>query len=525
MQQGEQFRCLRFPRKRFVMEKIEEGRIYCYELEGGYMLKSGRKENGQHGKSHVFELNDCRTIAGNVIPAESQEGVDSQGQPGGNGSPREKGGTMTEYREVPLAAVTPAKDNPRKHVGDIDELAKSVQAVGVLEPLIVVKQATGNQYTIVAGHRRYAAASKAKSKTIPVLVRDLPDAERVEVMLIENLHREDLSPMEEAETYKRLLDLTKGTQRDLANRVGRSQAHVSKRLALLELPKEAVTALTEGKIDVSDAIELTKLKHQPDVKTVLGNMRDGYHPNIKMLVERQNEEQDYREKLAKVVDANKGAVIEERRSSGGARKVTEVGPGTFYGLDKVDVKKHKSEPCHAIIVEWDGAMQEGCSDPSRHGVKDNGRRSSTEKTQKEWREFQKRFKEIREKRRGFVADQLKARQPAAYKQAIMVEALLQHSHADTVKIACGLLGIDPDTTHEVPNYTGPFRSYVTSGPENEARAGLALAFAGGEERLSGSPWGHDEAAEAYLAALRELGYRTTKDERDYAAGKVKTGAY
>ena len=168
-----------------------------------------------------------------------------------------------EVISVALERLVAASDNPRRDVGDVSDLAASIRSVGLLEPLIVCQQGPSEPYLVVAGHRRLAAAALAGLSVVPVIVRRLTDAERTEIMVIENLQREGLAPLEEALAYRRLIDLGY-SQRKLAERVGSSQATVSKRLALLNLPEAARAALDSGRITLEDAQALTKLNNLPE---------------------------------------------------------------------------------------------------------------------------------------------------------------------------------------------------------------------------------------------------------------------
>jgi ParB/RepB/Spo0J family partition protein len=151
-------------------------------------------------------------------------------------------------------------DNLRSREPQLAELVESIKAFGVLEPLIVAADAgqREGQYTIVAGSRRWAAAKLAGLDKVPVIVRELTAAERVEVALIENLQREDLAPLEEARAYERLVEVHRST-RQIAAKVGRAQSHIVKRLSLLELVAELQAALDSGGITVTQAQEIAKL--------------------------------------------------------------------------------------------------------------------------------------------------------------------------------------------------------------------------------------------------------------------------
>ncbi len=139
---------------------------------------------------------------------------------------------------LPAHQLHPDPANPRQDLGDLTELAASIVQLGVLEPLIVTAHPTvRGEWQIVAGHRRHAAATLAGVMLVPAVIRVFDDVERRLAMLVENLHRRDLDPFDEARGYQMLVDLGL-SQRDIAERVGCSQPHVSRRLKLRVLRKE-----------------------------------------------------------------------------------------------------------------------------------------------------------------------------------------------------------------------------------------------------------------------------------------------
>jgi ParB family transcriptional regulator, chromosome partitioning protein len=154
---------------------------------------------------------------------------------------------------VAIADIKPNPNQPRRYFADdaIEELAKSITRHGVIQP-IVVRQFQGH-YQIVAGERRWRAAQRAQIHQIPALVRDFTDAETLEVALIENIQRQDLNPIEEAEAYKRLSDDFGHSQAALAAIVEKSRSHVANMMRLLDLPLPLRDLLIEGKIQMGHA--------------------------------------------------------------------------------------------------------------------------------------------------------------------------------------------------------------------------------------------------------------------------------
>lgn len=139
-------------------------------------------------------------------------------------------------RQVPIDQIDPNPDQPRQAMGDLSELMASIAEKGVIEPLIV--RAHRGRYQIIAGERRYQAAVQVGLNDLPVVVRDADDAEVLELALIENLQRKDLTPFEEAEALHALADRHGHTHEDLARRLGKSRTSVTETLALHRMPDD-----------------------------------------------------------------------------------------------------------------------------------------------------------------------------------------------------------------------------------------------------------------------------------------------
>jgi ParB family chromosome partitioning protein len=168
---------------------------------------------------------------------------------------REESGLL----EVPVAAIAP---NPRQPRGafegeSLTGLARSIQEVGVLQPIVV--RPTGDGYELVAGERRLRAAKVAGLATIPAVVRQTDDTEALREALIENLHREDLAPLELAAAFQELLEELGVSQEVLAERLGFSRPHITNTIRLLQLPGEVQRLLAEGKIQAGHGRALLAL--------------------------------------------------------------------------------------------------------------------------------------------------------------------------------------------------------------------------------------------------------------------------
>jgi len=154
---------------------------------------------------------------------------------------------------VDIRKIEPNPNQPRQYFDDVtlEELAESMKTYGVISPL-VVKESSGI-YTIIAGERRYRAARIAKLTEVPVIVKDYSDGDVLHVALIENIQRQDLTPIEEALCYKRLMDDFFYSTEDIATKVGKNKHAVISALHLLELAPKAQTLASEGKLSVSHA--------------------------------------------------------------------------------------------------------------------------------------------------------------------------------------------------------------------------------------------------------------------------------
>ena len=159
-------------------------------------------------------------------------------------------------RTMPVGQLQPGKFQPRRSFDEdrINDLVESVREKGILQPLLV-RPLPGqpDRYEIIAGERRWRAAQGAKLHEVPVIVRDLSDREALEVALVENLQRQDLSPLEEADGYRRLMDDFSHTQEELAKAVGKSRSHVANMIRLLALPDPVKTMLEQGELTAGHA--------------------------------------------------------------------------------------------------------------------------------------------------------------------------------------------------------------------------------------------------------------------------------
>lgn len=174
-----------------------------------------------------------------------------------------------EIIEVSLDDIIPNRFQPRLSFDEqgLNELAESIRQHGIIQPLVLRK--IGDKYEIIAGERRYKASYIAGLTKVPAVIIDLNDNESAEVAIVENIQRKDLSPIEEAKSYKKLLDRGYLTQDQLASRMGKNQSTVSNKLRLLNLDEKVQDALLNNKISERHARSLLKLDNKEEQKEVL----------------------------------------------------------------------------------------------------------------------------------------------------------------------------------------------------------------------------------------------------------------
>lgn len=183
-----------------------------------------------------------------LIPKEIQDETTVSAAP--------SGGILT----IPIEKLIPNKSQPRKsfEIAPINDLSKSIKEKGVIQPLVVRKK--GDSYEIIAGERRWRACQLAGLKQVPVILNDADDVEVLELALIENLQREDLNPVEEAEAYQQLINLHGLTHDEISKKIGKDRSTITNHLRLLKLTDKAKEALIDGTISAGHARALVALE-------------------------------------------------------------------------------------------------------------------------------------------------------------------------------------------------------------------------------------------------------------------------
>jgi ParB family chromosome partitioning protein len=172
-------------------------------------------------------------------------------------------------QKILIQDIIPNPDQPRREFDQsaLDEMAKSIEQHGVIQPIIVIRH--GTKYRIIAGERRWRAARLAKQSHLPAIVRSMQELEEIELSLIENIQRVDLSPLEQALSVYKLQHQFNLSIDEIANKLGKAPSTISNLMRLLQLPDQAMNALREGKISEGHARAILSLKAWPDKQNEL----------------------------------------------------------------------------------------------------------------------------------------------------------------------------------------------------------------------------------------------------------------
>ncbi len=193
--------------------------------------------------------------------------------------------------ELSLDSIVPNRNQPRNNFNDnsLNDLAESIKEFGVIQPIVVRKLDKEDKYEIIVGERRYRATKKTGINTIPsIIVKNINDAASLEMALIENLHRDDLNPMEKAYTFKQLIDEFKITHDKLSKRIGKSRAAITNSLRLLSLPVEIQKLISEGKLSEGHARPLLGIEEEKRIKVANLIVKNGLSVrDVEKMVERR----------------------------------------------------------------------------------------------------------------------------------------------------------------------------------------------------------------------------------------------
>ena len=205
--------------------------------------------------------------------------------------------THEEIMELPIDELRPNPYQPRQVFDQeaLRELATSIEEHGVFQP-IIVKKSKIKGYEIIAGERRVRASKLAGKTTIPAIIRTFTDAQMMEIALLENLQRQDLSAIEEAEAYDRMLRELQITQEELARKVGKSRSHLTNMLGLLRLPKQVQTTVNQHDLSMGHARVLSKLENDSQIIELANQVVSEKMP-VRELEQKLDETQQFERKV------------------------------------------------------------------------------------------------------------------------------------------------------------------------------------------------------------------------------------
>lgn len=179
-------------------------------------------------------------------------------------------------KEVSLSLVKANPFQPRKTFNEesIIELSESIKSCGLIQPIIVEENLNGG-YIIIAGERRYRASKLAGLTTIPVIVKNFTEEDKLEIALVENIQREDLTPIDEAKAYKKLMDSLKISQEEVAQKVGKKRSTVSNSIRLLNLPEDIQDSVNSGDLSAGHARALLSIENDNNKRSVFNKIKEG----------------------------------------------------------------------------------------------------------------------------------------------------------------------------------------------------------------------------------------------------------
>ena len=252
----------------------------------------------------------------------------------------------SEPAEVELESIVPGPMQPRTRFDDasLEGLAESIRSHGVVQPLLVRRRGEG--YELIAGERRWRAAKLAGLSHVPVVVKEVPDDQLLEIALIENIQRENLNAIEEAQAYKKLIETVGLTQEALASRVGRDRSYITNYLRLLRLPDDLQQLVIEGRLSTGHARTILALTHSDLQRRVARQIIDGGLSvrATEQLVQKLSREKPAKGSLtARAVDPNvRAAETKLRRALGTQVKIHMAGDGrgrleiSFFNSQELD---------------------------------------------------------------------------------------------------------------------------------------------------------------------------------------------
>ncbi|MGE0754007.1 MAG: ParB/RepB/Spo0J family partition protein [Alphaproteobacteria bacterium] len=205
---------------------------------------------------------------GKGLSALISENYTQPGKPANHLDSTQVKGDAAGVQMMGIALLHPGEYQPRTHFDEVSlsELSESIQRNGIIQPLIVrASESRANKFEIIAGERRWRASKMAGLEQVPVIVREINDRQALEFALVENIQRHDLSPLEEATGYQRLIEEFDYTQEELGNTVGKSRSHIANLLRLLALPEEVKKMVDKGELSMGHARALLTAENPVDL--------------------------------------------------------------------------------------------------------------------------------------------------------------------------------------------------------------------------------------------------------------------
>jgi ParB/RepB/Spo0J family partition protein len=422
---------------------------------------------------------------------------------------------------VPLTRLAEHPENPRTGHGDLAELAASIRSQGLFEPLVVLTAVAyareggqegypgqGATHVIVMGHRRAAAARLAGLDAVPVIERDdLAGAPAIAAMIAENRHREGLDPLAEARAMAALVQRHGWRQRRVAEEIGCSQAHVSKRMSLLQLPQPARDALAGGTVSVETALELHKLTGAGAVadEVISEAVRDlerGQHAAYAISAAREKVRRAAAagQTLADLEARGIDVVTEQRRA--------RLGWPVVHG----DTSAHASAGCLAATIGWSGSAEYLCTNPAAHPAEISPHARREARAHEDEREGRKAAKAREVACTAIIAGPLP---PARVLLQRITAALLGSGggHAESMRMAARWLAEAGLVPRGLDHYQLRDRMTADGDHGGLQRYAYAYALAGDEARVRSRWASWDGQHIEHFERLAAAGYEPTPWER------------
>lgn len=249
-------------------------------------------------------------------------------------------------QEISITECRPNPYQPRKtfHADAIEELKDSILEYGIIQPLIVRKSIKG--YEIVVGERRFRAAKEAGLDKIPVVIKELTDDKMMELALLENLQREDLTPIEEAQAYANLMTELKVTQEELAKKLGKSRSHIANIVRLLSLPEQVIAYINNGELSMGHGRALLGLKEKDRIIPFVNKIR---HEKLNVRQVEQLINQLNERPVKKKEKPKKDIFLQERESILRERFGTSVNIHRGKRKGKIEIEFYNDEDLERII--------------------------------------------------------------------------------------------------------------------------------------------------------------------------------